>query len=52
MLVGKVAPNFATKAYQKGKFRDVSLEDFRENGLYCAFTPVILHLCDPLRYRT
>ncbi len=39
MLVGKVAPNFATKAYQKGKFRDVSLEDFRGKWVVLCFYP-------------
>lgn len=37
MLVGKMAPDFSTKAYHRGEFIDLKLSDFRNQWVVLFF---------------
>ncbi len=37
--IGKLVPNFATMAYQDGKFSAVSMEDYRGKWTFLFFYP-------------
>lgn len=39
LMVGKPAPNFNAQAFYKGKFVNVSLEEFKGKWVYLCFYP-------------
>jgi len=46
-LVGNPAPDFELQGYFKGDFLKYKLSEYKKNGLFFFFTPLISHLSVP-----